>query len=115
MDDFSSVLVLADGDKCPCFQCFQIIDLLVFLQLLAVFMKLDTRSLLMNYIDLRRTNNVQLTFDALLVRIKVIFCTLINTAVKTTLVHYYQQKRRNQDQVKTLQNTFSMLIHGYVC
>lgn len=38
------------------------------LQLLAVFMQLDTRSLLMNYIDLRRTENVQLTFDALLVR-----------------------------------------------
>uniref|UniRef100_A0A3P8PN47 DDB1- and CUL4-associated factor 1 n=1 Tax=Astatotilapia calliptera TaxID=8154 RepID=A0A3P8PN47_ASTCA len=34
--------------------------------LLAVFMQLDTRSLLMNYIDLRQTNNVQLTFDALL-------------------------------------------------
>lgn len=31
-------------------------------------MQLDTRSLLMNYIDLRQTNNVQLTFDALLVR-----------------------------------------------
>lgn len=38
------------------------------MQLLAVFMQLDTRSLLMNYIDLRQTNNVQLTFDALLVR-----------------------------------------------
>lgn len=37
-------------------------------QLLAVFMQLDTRSLLMNYIDLGRTKNVQLTFDALLVR-----------------------------------------------
>ncbi|XP_040890661.1 DDB1- and CUL4-associated factor 1-like isoform X2 [Toxotes jaculatrix] len=35
-------------------------------ELLAVFMQLDTRSLLMNYIDLRRTKNVQLTFDALL-------------------------------------------------
>uniref|UniRef100_A0A3Q3JWF1 DDB1- and CUL4-associated factor 1 n=1 Tax=Monopterus albus TaxID=43700 RepID=A0A3Q3JWF1_MONAL len=35
-------------------------------ELLAVFMQLDTRSLLMNYIDLQRTNNVQLTFDALL-------------------------------------------------
>ncbi|XP_004559065.2 DDB1- and CUL4-associated factor 1 isoform X1 [Maylandia zebra] len=35
-------------------------------ELLAVFMQLDTRSLLMNYIDLRQTNNVQLTFDALL-------------------------------------------------
>uniref|UniRef100_A0A4W6BUP1 DDB1- and CUL4-associated factor 1 n=1 Tax=Lates calcarifer TaxID=8187 RepID=A0A4W6BUP1_LATCA len=34
--------------------------------LLAVFMQLDTRSLLMNYIDLRQTKNVQLTFDALL-------------------------------------------------
>ncbi|XP_034725345.1 DDB1- and CUL4-associated factor 1-like [Etheostoma cragini] len=35
-------------------------------QLLAIFMQLDTRSLLMNYIDLRKTKNVQLTFDALL-------------------------------------------------
>uniref|UniRef100_A0A4W6BU36 DDB1- and CUL4-associated factor 1 n=1 Tax=Lates calcarifer TaxID=8187 RepID=A0A4W6BU36_LATCA len=35
-------------------------------ELLAVFMQLDTRSLLMNYIDLRQTKNVQLTFDALL-------------------------------------------------
>uniref|UniRef100_A0A3Q3BBL1 DDB1- and CUL4-associated factor 1 n=1 Tax=Kryptolebias marmoratus TaxID=37003 RepID=A0A3Q3BBL1_KRYMA len=35
-------------------------------ELLAVFMKLDTRSLLMNYIDLRKTKHVQLTFDALL-------------------------------------------------
>lgn len=30
-------------------------------------MKLDTRLLLMNYIDLARSRNVQLTFDALLV------------------------------------------------
>lgn len=43
-------------------------SLSVFSQLLAVFMQLDTRSLLMNYIDLGRTKNVQLTFDALLVR-----------------------------------------------
>ncbi|KAM4741347.1 DDB1- and CUL4-associated factor 1-like isoform 2-T2 [Anableps anableps] len=35
-------------------------------ELLAVFMKLDTRSLMMNYIDLGKTKNVQLTFDALL-------------------------------------------------
>ncbi|XP_043978236.1 DDB1- and CUL4-associated factor 1-like isoform X3 [Gambusia affinis] len=35
-------------------------------ELLAIFMKLDTRSLMMNYIDLRKTKNVQLTFDALL-------------------------------------------------
>uniref|UniRef100_A0A8C3AJL9 DDB1- and CUL4-associated factor 1 n=1 Tax=Cyclopterus lumpus TaxID=8103 RepID=A0A8C3AJL9_CYCLU len=35
-------------------------------ELLAVFMQLDTRSLLMNYIDLQRTRNVQLTFDGLL-------------------------------------------------
>ncbi|XP_078803974.1 DDB1- and CUL4-associated factor 1-like isoform X3 [Oryzias latipes] len=35
-------------------------------ELLAVFMKQDTRSLLMNYIDLRWTKNVQLAFDALL-------------------------------------------------
>ncbi|KAM3620844.1 uncharacterized protein V6R79_002806 [Siganus canaliculatus] len=35
-------------------------------ELLAVFMQMDTRSLLMNYIDLRQTKNVQLTFDALL-------------------------------------------------
>ena len=37
-------------------------------QLLAVFMQLDTRSLLMNYIDLMQTKDVQLIFDALLVR-----------------------------------------------
>eukprot|EP00064_Thunnus_orientalis_P017784 superscaffoldBa00003875_g17870 len=35
-------------------------------ELLAVFMQLDTRALLMNYIDLRLTKDVQLTFDALL-------------------------------------------------
>ncbi|XP_056293219.1 DDB1- and CUL4-associated factor 1-like isoform X2 [Pseudoliparis swirei] len=35
-------------------------------ELLAVFMQLDTRSLLMTYIDLQRTRNVQLTFDGLL-------------------------------------------------
>ncbi|KAG7235646.1 hypothetical protein INR49_002408 [Caranx melampygus] len=35
-------------------------------ELLAVFMQLDTRSLLMNYIDLSQTKNVQLIFDALL-------------------------------------------------
>ncbi|XP_023181303.1 DDB1- and CUL4-associated factor 1-like isoform X2 [Xiphophorus maculatus] len=35
-------------------------------ELLAIFMKLDTCSLMMNYIDLRKTKNVQLTFDALL-------------------------------------------------
>ncbi|KAK5873153.1 hypothetical protein PBY51_013791 [Eleginops maclovinus] len=35
-------------------------------ELLAVFMQMDTRSLLMNYIDLRKTSNVQLIFDALL-------------------------------------------------
>ncbi|XP_074530971.1 DDB1- and CUL4-associated factor 1-like [Halichoeres trimaculatus] len=35
-------------------------------ELLAVFMQLDTHSLLMNYIDLRKTKNVQLTYDALL-------------------------------------------------
>uniref|UniRef100_A0A7N6B5E6 DDB1- and CUL4-associated factor 1 n=1 Tax=Anabas testudineus TaxID=64144 RepID=A0A7N6B5E6_ANATE len=35
-------------------------------ELLAVFMQLDTRSLLMNYIDLTQTKNVQLIFDALL-------------------------------------------------
>ncbi|KAJ4927175.1 hypothetical protein JOQ06_014911 [Pogonophryne albipinna] len=35
-------------------------------ELLAVFMQLDTRSLLMNYIDLKKNRNVQLIFDALL-------------------------------------------------
>uniref|UniRef100_A0A7N8XXC0 DDB1- and CUL4-associated factor 1 n=1 Tax=Mastacembelus armatus TaxID=205130 RepID=A0A7N8XXC0_9TELE len=35
-------------------------------ELLAVFMQLDTRSLLMSYIDLQQTKNVQLTFDAVL-------------------------------------------------
>lgn len=35
-------------------------------ELLAIFMQMETRTLLMNYIDLRQTKNVQLTFDALL-------------------------------------------------
>lgn len=35
-------------------------------ELLSVFMTMDTRTLLMNYIDLGQTKNVQLTFDALL-------------------------------------------------
>ncbi|XP_034442578.1 DDB1- and CUL4-associated factor 1-like [Hippoglossus hippoglossus] len=35
-------------------------------ELLAIFMQQDTRLLLMNYIDLRQTKNVQLTYDALL-------------------------------------------------
>lgn len=35
-------------------------------ELLSVFMQMKTLSLLMNYIDLRQTKNVQLTFDALL-------------------------------------------------
>ncbi|CAL8337991.1 unnamed protein product [Merluccius merluccius] len=35
-------------------------------ELLAVFMQMDTRDLLMGYLDLRLTNDVQLTFDALL-------------------------------------------------
>lgn len=39
------------------------------LQLLAFFMRLDTLSLMMNYIDLRQTKDVQLIFDALLVRL----------------------------------------------
>uniref|UniRef100_A0A8K9UEP7 DDB1- and CUL4-associated factor 1 n=1 Tax=Oncorhynchus mykiss TaxID=8022 RepID=A0A8K9UEP7_ONCMY len=34
--------------------------------LLAVFMQMDTRELLMRYIDLKHTNDVQLTFDSLL-------------------------------------------------
>ncbi|KAK7916337.1 hypothetical protein WMY93_012098 [Mugilogobius chulae] len=36
-------------------------------ELLAVFMQMETRTLLMKYIDLKKTKNVQLTFDALLV------------------------------------------------
>ncbi|CAJ1051159.1 DDB1- and CUL4-associated factor 1-like isoform X3 [Xyrichtys novacula] len=35
-------------------------------ELLAVFMQMDTWTLLMNYIDLKKTKNVQLTYDALL-------------------------------------------------
>lgn len=45
--------------------------IVVFLQLLAVFMQLDARSLLMRYIDLSRTRNIQLTFDALLVGLQI--------------------------------------------
>lgn len=54
-------------------QCFffltRVHESLSLLQLLAVFMQMDTRSLLMNYIDLWQTKTVQLTFDALLVRL----------------------------------------------
>lgn len=35
------------------------------LQLLAVFMQLGARELLMHYMDLKQTNDVQLTFEAL--------------------------------------------------
>ncbi|KAM7401544.1 hypothetical protein PAMP_016851 [Pampus punctatissimus] len=50
-------------------------------ELLAVFMQLDTRVLLMNYIDLRQTQDVQLIFDALLV------CTL-SGGVLSDMVSY---------------------------
>lgn len=36
--------------------------------MLAVFVQMDTRSLLRTYVQQSRVNNVQLTFDALLVR-----------------------------------------------
>lgn len=36
-----------------------------FLQLLAVFMQMGARELLMHYMDLKQTNDVQLTFEAL--------------------------------------------------
>lgn len=35
-------------------------------EFLSIFMQMETRTLLMNYIDLRQTKNVQLTFDALM-------------------------------------------------
>lgn len=35
------------------------------LQLLAVFMQMGARELLMHYMDLKQTNDVQLTFEAL--------------------------------------------------
>lgn len=38
-------------------------------QLLAVFMQLGARDLLMHYIDLKQTNDVQLTFEALKVTV----------------------------------------------
>lgn len=34
-------------------------------QLLAVFMQMGARELLMHYMDLKQTNDVQLTFEAL--------------------------------------------------
>ena len=37
-------------------------------QLLAVFMQMGARELLMHYMDLKQTNDVQLTFEALKVR-----------------------------------------------
>lgn len=41
---------------CPPFSCFQ---------LLAVFMQMGARELLVHYMDLKQTNDVQLTFEAL--------------------------------------------------
>lgn len=38
------------------------------LQLLAVFMQMGARELLMHYMDLKQTNDVQLTFEALKVK-----------------------------------------------
>lgn len=38
------------------------------LQLLAVFMQMGARELLMHYVDLKQTNDVQLTFEALKVK-----------------------------------------------
>lgn len=35
------------------------------LQLLAVFMQMGARELLMHYMDLKQTNDVQLTFESL--------------------------------------------------
>lgn len=37
----------------------------LYLQLLAVFMQMGARELLMHYMDLKQTNDVQLTFEAL--------------------------------------------------
>lgn len=39
--------------------------LIISLQLLAVFMQMGARELLMHYMDLKQTNDVQLTFEAL--------------------------------------------------
>lgn len=41
------------------------LTLICFGQLLAVFMQLGARELLMHYMDLKQTNDVQLTFEAL--------------------------------------------------
>lgn len=40
-------------------------SVMFFAQLLAVFMQLRARELLMHYMDLKQTNDVQLTFEAL--------------------------------------------------
>lgn len=42
------------------------------LQLLAVFMQMGARELLMHYMDLKQTNDVQLTFEALKVNTHVV-------------------------------------------
>lgn len=43
------------------------------LQLLAVFMQMGARELLMHYMDLKQTNDVQLTFEAL--KVNAIYCS----------------------------------------
>uniref|UniRef100_A0A3B4XQS5 DDB1- and CUL4-associated factor 1 n=1 Tax=Seriola lalandi dorsalis TaxID=1841481 RepID=A0A3B4XQS5_SERLL len=71
--EMSSMVIGSDYCLCPLSPAMEQRLILQYLtplgdyqELLAVFMQLDTRSLLMNYIDLRRTKNVQLIFDALL-------------------------------------------------
>ncbi|XP_022597901.1 DDB1- and CUL4-associated factor 1-like isoform X2 [Seriola dumerili] len=71
--EMSSMVIGSDYCLCPLSPAMEQRLILQYLtplgdyqELLAVFMQLDTRSLLMNYIDLRQTKNVQLIFDALL-------------------------------------------------
>lgn len=49
------VLLVTEESVCLC----------LCVQLLAVFMQLGARELLMHYMDLKQTNDVQLTFEAL--------------------------------------------------
>lgn len=52
-----------------------------YLQLLAVFMQMGARELLMHYMDLKQTNDVQLTFEAL--KVNTCLLQLIHHGAKT--------------------------------
>lgn len=61
---------------------FVLVTFIIWLQLLAVFMQLGARELLRHYMDLKQTNDVQLTFEALKVTVYLFNYTNIHTHIQ---------------------------------